>query len=157
MKRILILLIFSIFAVNCSKNSNKFGKLKINYRIVKLDERGNYELRWKDTLGKKNGYTKFNRPFELWTVLWDKNNDTIGKYSGFGAPQKSTDFYTTDSVIKIDFKLGVNYFYQGYFNKTDEEKKQLWNKNLKRITKYKPVFIDLNNLKKDIPLILEPK
>ncbi|MCD7900566.1 MAG: hypothetical protein LUH22_12050 [Bacteroides sp.] len=106
---ILLLILFS-----CGQESNSKEKIKLTFQVN--HERGNwYSIHWKDTLGKGDGYheddlTFIKRPKEIWCVITDLQNDTLGYYQGMSTAQTFAYFHTTDTVVILNFMTGLNLF-----------------------------------------------
>ena len=159
-KTILIILIISFFTISCNEKpqAEKFNSLGINFRIIPEYNDGTYYVEWKDTLGQKNGFDQFNRPLEVWCIVKNLTNDTIGYYKGLSTPQKMSYFTTTDSIVSLEFKVGINTFSEVYYNQSEKENKKLWNFNAQRMTDFEPIELNIKrDLRKEQNIVLNKK
>ena len=114
--RIIIILLFNLTLFGCdtlngSKELNT-KKIQLSYEIIPEDyDRNLYYVNWNDTLGLSEGYLpeKFlKRPKELWCFITNKRNDTLGYYKGLSMPQSFAGFQTTDTIVTLNFMIGLN-------------------------------------------------
>lgn len=110
----LLLVVLALLAFACKEAHMEHGKIKMNltYEIIQENLKNNlYVLKWKDTLGLSKGYLPnnyFNRPKEVWCIITEKENDTIGYYCGSSMPRSYCYFTPTDSLVTLKFMVGFN-------------------------------------------------
>lgn len=143
-KKILLLtLLFQLISCDNISRNNKINSLGINFKIFPEFDDGTYYIKWKDTLGQKNGFDQFNRPIEIWCVITNTKNDTIGYYKGLSTPQKMAYFTTKDSIINLDFKVGINFFSEIYYGNSEKNNRKLWDLNVSKMTSFETIELDL--------------
>jgi len=117
-KTILILSITTIIASSCGQKSNLINhsksKIELAFEVTPDDfERGLYNVEWKDTLGQSEGYQDdnlINRPKEIWCVITNYHNDTLGYYRGLSTAQTFAGFQSKDTIVILNFMIGLNFF-----------------------------------------------
>ena len=89
-------------------------KMEIEVHL-EFEPRG-YFISWNDTLCsefKSDWNYLQNRPYELYCHILNQERDTLGYYRGLSSPRQFTYFKTktnTDSIIDIEFSVGINHF-----------------------------------------------
>lgn len=160
----IIVILLSITFINCKHNetsANNYPKeIRLTYQVVPEDpERGWYYVEWKDTLGLAEGYLDadfLKRPKEIWCVITNKKNDTLGYYRGRSMAQTFADFISTDTIVTLNFMTGMNLFSDKSF-KTETE----WGNHIKQNRlpiKYEPIEINIQrDLRKEFEVVLKEK
>jgi len=158
MKRLIyiqvVLLFLTIIGCKSSINSksNFNERMKLTYQIIPEDE-DLYYVEWKDTLGLNDGYHKdvlnwIKRPKETWCIITNEKADTLGYYLGLSTAQSFAYFKTTDSIIILNFMIGLNFFSDIFDNQTtlvDHQKAAQEYLNRHGLPlKYRPLKINLN-------------
>jgi len=164
---IAIILILTFYSCNESPNkiqNNELSddvktKMNISFEIHPEDyENKSYSIVWYDTLGLSEGYLPENiieRPKEIKCMITNKDNDTLGYYKGSSMAQTYMYFNTNDSIINLNFMIGLNLIPKKI--KTEKEKIDYLKKNIIPI-KFKPIEINLNkDLSKKIEVELIQK
>ena len=117
-----LLTIFGL--VSCGQNSTSTvrpkSKMKFTFEVIPEDyEKKLYFVEWNDTLGLSEGYYGDNlikRPKEIWCVITNQNKDTLGYYCGLSTAQTFADFKTNDSIVTLNFMVGLNFFTDKFEN-----------------------------------------
>jgi len=146
------------FIISCSEKPTpkKIKELPIKFTIVPETNDGLYYVAWKDTLGQSNGYDQFNRPIELWCIIRNQKNDTIGYYKGLSTAQKLAYFETNDTIVTLEFKTGMNFFSEVYNGSSEKRNKNLWDYNIQKMTDFKPIKLNiLKELRQEQTIMLE--
>ena len=162
-----ILILISILSTGCIKNENKehssIDKMGLAIEIIPDFGDTGYSISWKDTLCSefKNEWNYLDlRPYELYCYITNRNNDTLGYYRGLSTPRQFTYFDTkseVDSIIKIDFSVGINHFSEFLAKQTPEYIDQFNHRNKERIV-FEKVEFNLNrDLRKKVSLELARK
>lgn len=114
-----ITILFSLLLfINCKQNrvttDETKQKIKLSFQIIPEDfDKGLYYVEWEDTLGLSEGYLEGDfakRPKEIWCVITNDRNDTLGYYRGLSTAQTFSPFQSIDSVVILNFMIGVNFF-----------------------------------------------
>ena len=87
---IVLLLFTTIVGCKFLKNQDNIEKteMRLSFQVIPEDyERNIYSIEWNDTLGFSEGYMKnkikwLKRPQEVWCIITNKSNDTLGYYQG---------------------------------------------------------------------------
>lgn len=147
MSRLIYFILFFFF-IFCGCNQTKTidnKNLKLSFTISPED--GNwYYIEWEDTLGLSEGYISdsmsfIKRPKEVWCIVTSLSNDTLGYYKGLSTAQTFTYFQSIDSIVNLNFMIGLNFFSDRLDNATSKEcYKNLLNKPIS----FKPVTVNLN-------------
>ena len=109
-----MLLILTLFGCNQNNGSTETMKTKIQltYEVIPEDyDRNLYYVNWIDTLGLGEGYLPdklLERPKEIWCIISNKESDTLGHYTGLSMAQTFAYFQTTDSIVTLNFMIGLN-------------------------------------------------
>lgn len=151
-----ILVLFTIPGVGCSKHVSpeKLNVDKMNLGIKIVPEFGDngYSLSWNDTLCSAFKF-EWNylqlRPYELYCYITNNNQDTLGYYRGLSTPRQFAYFETKireDSIINVDFSIGINHFSEFLSEQTPKYINQFNENNKERIVFERLVF----NLNKDV-------
>ena len=155
-KTSLIFIFFILLSCKKEKTITEKVRTKIEYELVP-EALNQYSVNWNDTLGKSEGYLpeKFlMRPKEIKCVITNDKNDTLGYYKGLSMAQSFAYFHTTDSIVNLNFMIGLNMFsdkFQG------EEGKKYWESN-RKIINFKPIRLSLkSSLRKKTEVELEEK
>jgi hypothetical protein len=154
-KRIDIAILLIIALLGC-KETNKPIKSKIllKYEIIPEDfERNLYYVDWTDTLGLCEGYLpekSLQRPKEMWCLVTNSKNDTLGYYHGRSMAQTYCYFQAIDSIITLNFMIGLNMFSDKFENDTAGAK-AYWEAN-KTPIEFEPIMV---NLKSDLRKVRE--
>lgn len=160
--------LFIIILVGCNNKSKLNNKInmKISFEVIPEDyERNLYTVNWTDTLGKKEGYidNKFTkRPQEVWCIITNKKQDTLGYYKGLSTVQTYASFQTKDTTITLNFIIGLNMFnnkFDTIQNMADYEKTvNNYLKSHRLPLKFEPIYINLNtDLRKQFNLELKER
>ncbi|MEP2278252.1 hypothetical protein [Maribacter sp.] len=124
-------------------------------------EPGGYVISWNDTLCSEfnsDGNYLQKRPYELYCHIFNKEKDTLGYYRGLSSPRQFTYFQTkenTDSIIDLEFSVGINYFSEFLAEQSEDYINNL-NKKFEERIEFKPIRVDLKtdlNKKLEIELI----
>ena len=113
---ILLLLVLTLLGCKQLKTSTEKTpeKMRLTFQIIpENQDRNLYYVEWKDTLGKSEGYLPDNilkRPKEIWCIVTNTSNDTLGHYTGLSTAQTFSYFQSNDSVVTLNFKVGLNIF-----------------------------------------------
>ena len=116
MKAFLIAItIIGVFGCNNSvKNDLSQKEMELTFYIYPEDISNNsFVIEWQDTLGIDLGYKDFKlnkRPQEVWCVLTNSKQDTLGYYRGRSTPDQYCFFESTDSIVNLNFMIGANFF-----------------------------------------------
>jgi hypothetical protein len=144
-----IFLFLILLSCNSRNPANKSKeKINLTFQIIPEDyEKNWYVVEWKDTLGIKQGYNVIERPKEIWCIITNRSNDTLGYYRGQSTAQTFAYFQPTDSIVTLNFMIGLTLFRSA---KSLELKQDL--------ICFEPVEINLNtDLKKEFEMILKEK
>lgn len=120
--------------------------MKLAFEVIPEDyDRNLYYVNWQDTVGESEGYLPakmLKRPKEIWCVITNKNNDTLGHYTGRSMAQTTAYFQTTDTVVILNFMIGLNMF----SDKLDDEKtgREYWEAN-KTPIEFKPIHFNMKS------------
>jgi len=129
MKRItyILITIFLLSILGCksavNSENNAKERMRLEFRVIHEDDKRNlYYVEWKDTLGVGVGYHEdllkwLKRPKETWCIITNANSDTLGYYYGLSTAQSFANFQSTDSVINLNFMIGLNFFSDLFENK----------------------------------------
>lgn len=132
------------------------AKMKISFEIIPEDENLHlYTIDWEDTIGLSEGYgnNKIKRPQETWCFITNSHNDTFGYYYGMSTAQTFAGFQTTDSIIKVRFMTGFNFF-SDRFDEPKEAFDYAFDHHLPVV--YQPLQINLKtDLRKKKVLVLQ--
>ena len=119
--------------------------------IVPEDFNGGYSIAWNDSLCAKFISTASNflqqRPYELNCYITDRNNDTLGYYGPQSSQQQFAYFSTinkSDSIVNLNFKIGINPFSTFLENQSEEYIKKFIELNEKQIV-FKPIQLKLSS------------
>jgi len=135
--------------------------MKMEIELIPENFNGGYSISWNDSLCAEFISTKLNflqkRPYELNCYITDRNNDTLGYYGPQSFQQQFTYFSTInklDSVVNLNFKIGINPFSTFLENQSKEYIKKFNEVNEKQIF-FEPIQLKLSSeLKKtEIELI----
>ena len=133
--------------------------MQVSFQIVPEDiSRKWYSLSWEDTLGLSEGYlpeNQYRRPKELWCVVTNTNQDTLGYYTGLSTAMSFCNFQSDDSLIQLNFSIGWSMFQSKEHYFSEEEIKEI----LKEYPiEFKPIVLHLDTcIRRDITVILEEK
>jgi hypothetical protein len=158
MKTIHLIILLSL-SIGCSETEKTKEQIQlgINFIIVPENDIGGYHVEWKDTLGLSQNYGTHQRPLELWCIVKNEENDTLGYYKGLSTPQRFTYFITQDSIVYLEFKRAANFWSDMYHGKSEKENKKLWEKNAK-IIDFDPVSVNIKkDLRKEFEVVLKEK
>lgn len=88
--------------------------MRLTFEVIPEDyERHVYVVDWKDTLGLSEGYqgkSFVKRPKEVWCVITNTENDTLGYYKGLSTAWTFSGFQSNDTIIYLNFMIGLNIF-----------------------------------------------
>ncbi|MCX2681418.1 hypothetical protein OOZ15_15800 [Galbibacter sp. EGI 63066] len=152
----LILLMFGCKETNKQDKS----KIQLKYEIIPEDyDRNLYYVNWTDTLGLSEGYLPnkiLKRPKEIWCFVTNQENDTLGYYKGLSMAQTFCYFQTTDSIVTLNFMIGLNMFPDKFENDSTGAK-AYWEVN-KTPIEFEPIKINIKNgLRKEFEVELNEK
>jgi hypothetical protein len=111
-----LLIVFGLFSCGQKNNSanNTKSKMRLTFELIPEDlDRSLYYIEWKDTLGQAEGYQRNNllkRPKEVWCIITNDSKDTLGCYKGLSTAQTFTGFQSKDTIVILNFMIGLNYF-----------------------------------------------
>ena len=117
-QQLYISLLIVLGLVNCGQKRNSTdnpaSRLKLTFEVIPEDyEKHFYSIEWKDTLGQSEGYIGnkwFTRPKEIWCIITNHQNDTLGYYRGLSTAQTFAYFQSTDTLVTLNFMIGLNFF-----------------------------------------------
>ena len=156
-------LIFILLLFGCGQTNKSFDKTKVKiklvYEVIPEDyDRKLYSISWQDTLGKSEGYLPkkiLRRPKEIWCFVTNKKMDTLGYYKGLSTAQTFAYFQTTDTIVILNFKAGLNIFSDKFDN--DKEGKKHWDTN-KTSAEFEPIDFNIKTgLRKKFEIELTEK
>jgi hypothetical protein len=163
-----ILLLLLLLGCGQTKRPTDKTTMKFTYQIVPEDyDRNLYYVDWSDTLGQSDGYLQnkvnwLKRPKEIWCIITNKNNDTLGYYRGLSTAQSIAYFQSTDTIVTLNFMIGLNFFSDQFENMETREahEKAAWDYSM--TNKLPIVFesIDINiktDLRKEFEVKLKEK
>lgn len=111
-----IALSIMLVLISCGQQNNTEKKsrstLRLTFEVIP-EGTASYSIQWKDTLGQAEGYTGskwLTRPKEIWCVITNLRDDTLGYYKGLSTAQSFTYFDSTDSLVQLNFMVGLNFF-----------------------------------------------
>lgn len=162
--------LFPVLFVSC-RQSQPCGddvkrEMSLTFELIPEDsDRGWYTVSWEDTLGLSEGYSNsdfIERPQEVWCVITNKKNDTLGYYRGVSTARTFAYFISMDTIVTLNFQTGINCFSDKF---ADVDDKSDWWKQVKKYAKtnslpieYEPVDIDLRtDLRKKFDTVLKEK
>jgi hypothetical protein len=170
--RIYIVLFFLTVIYGCkfqgkSENIEK-TKMSLSFQIIPEDyERNIYSIEWNDTLGLSEGYMKnkikwLKRPQEVWCIITNRNNDTLGYYQGLSTAQTFTYFQTTDTTVILNFMIGLNFFTDKHEDVIDKDAylkvAQDYSKEHNLPIEFEPIEFDMKTeLRQDFKIELKQK
>jgi hypothetical protein len=168
--RFYISLLIIIGLLSCGKRTNPVdnskSRMKLNFQVIPEDyEKHFYTVEWKDTLGQSEGYVGhkwFTRPKEIWCVLTNHKNDTLGYYMGLSTAQTFASFQSTDTLVTLNFMIGLNFFSDKFGSGKDmfefeNNAKEYSNDNRLPIV-FKPIQLNLKtDLQKNYDIELKEK
>lgn len=121
-----LLTLFVILTYSCV--DQKRSKLNLTFKISP-ESSDTYIIQWYDTLGLSEGYTDIQsirfikRPKEIWCFITNIHNDTLGYYQGLSTANTFTYFNSNDSIIILNFMVGLNPFSDYHINDANERKR----------------------------------
>ena len=149
--RLLCIIVISSIFVSCSNKTEQqeFKDLTLNLEITPEFKNGGFSISWDDTLGSKFSKSKRYleiRPLELYCYIQNKNSDTLGYYKGLSSPRQWTYFQTkdNDSIIYLNFSIGINHFSTHLANQTEEYINNFNNK-LSTRPNFKTIKLNINS------------
>ena len=146
--------------------NNSKSRLKLSFEVIPEDyEKHFYSVEWKDTLGQSEGYKGnkwFTRPKEIWCVVTNYKNDTLGYYTGLSTAQTSAWFQTTDTLVTLNFMVGLNFFSDKFGSGKDmlefENNARKYSKDNKLPIVFEPIQLNLKtDLQKNYDIELKEK
>ncbi len=152
---LLIVLGFVSCVQKSNSTNNTKSKLKLTFEVIPEDfENHSYSIEWKDTLGQSEGYIGnkwFKRPKEIWCIITNHQNDTLGYYRGLSTAQTFTYFQSTDTIVTLNFMIGLNFFSDKFGSGEDmvefENNAKQYSKDNRMPIVFEPIQL---NLKKDL-------
>ena len=160
-RRIFIVILVVVAFFGCKQTSSpEKTKIQLKYEIIPEDyERNLYYVDWTDTLGLSEGYLPdkiLKRPKEIWCLVTNNQNDTLGYYHGLSMAQTFCYFQTTDSIVNLNFMIGLNMFPDKFENDTAGAK-AYWETN-KIPIEFEPVNVNIKyELRKEFEIELNEK
>lgn len=139
--------------------------MKLTFEVVPEDfERNFFYVEWEDTLGMSENNQDdriLNRRKEVWCVITDEKGNTVGDYKGLSTAQTFADFESKDTIVTLNFMIGLNLFSEKFENekmmKRGGQMIQYYLKNELPV-RFKPIKINLKNgLRKKHKVELEEK
>lgn len=79
----------------------------LNYKNTELKW---YSIYWQDTLGVKQGFSPYNRPYEL-KIIVRSRDAIVGRYTGLSTQMTYCNFITNAKKVTIHFWMDKNQFY----------------------------------------------
>ena len=163
-----ITIIILLFLISCRQTDHSAEKVKtkLTYEVFPEEhERKLYTIQWKDTLGQKEGYVEgkwLKRPKEIWCIVTNNNNDTLDYYMGLSTAQNFLTFESSDTIITLNFMIGLNFFSDKFGSGKDMTEFQ---NNAKQYSKenrlpiaFKPIILNLKtDLRKKYNIELKEK
>ncbi len=154
--RTIIATFLLICFINCNRNDKtkkpEKASLKIAIEVIPEND-SSYSISWEDTIGQSKGYNLLNRPFEVWCILKDTKN-IVGYYKGLSTPSNFTYFTTKDSLIKVTFMIGPNFFSNII---SEEERKNIYERKV-NVMEFNPINLNIkNDLRKTLKFIIMEK
>lgn len=168
MKRLFYILLIVLGLASCRQKSNSTDnsktKLKLTFEVIPEDyEKHFYSITWQDTLGLSEGYIDhkwFSRPKEIWCVIVNQQNDTLGYYTGLSTAQSFAYFESTDTLVTLNFMVGLNFFSDKFGSGNDmaafENNARQYSKENRLPISFEPIILNLKTdlqKKNDIELI----
>lgn len=134
--------------------------IQITYEIIPEDyEQNHFTVKWKDTLGLGEGYLPekfFSRPKEIWCNVTNRENDTLGYYKGMSMPHDYCDFKTTDTLVTLNFMIGLNILPEKFENDTTGATEYI--KANQNPVEFKPIEVNMNtDLRQSFTIELKEK
>lgn len=131
------------------------SRMQISFDVVPEDyERNLYSVEWKDTLGQAEGYQGakiLKRPKEVWCVITNDHKDTLGYYKGLSTAQTFTGFQSKDTIVTLNFMIGLNFFTDKFDNGQSMADYEKAARNYSKDNKLPIVFEPIQlNLKTDL-------
>lgn len=142
------------------------SKLKLSFNVLPEDLEGDiYSIQWTDTLGQSEGYDSkrfIKRPKEVWCVVTNEKKDTLGYYRGLSTAQDFVQFQSIDTVVILNFMIGLNFFSDKFGDGDNmeayEKAAQDYSRENRLPVVFKPVPINLRTgLEKQHHMVLEEK
>ena len=136
------------------------AKNQLKYKIISEDYGRNlYYVEWTDTLGLSEGYLPdkiLKRPKEIWCFVTNNQNDTLGYYHGLSMAQTFCYFQTTDSIVTLNFMIGLNMFPDKFENDTTGAK--AYQEANKTPIEFEPIEVNIKtDLRKEFEVELYEK
>lgn len=160
-KRLDILILMILIISGCKETSKPDkSKIQLKYEIFPEDyDRNLYYVDWTDSLGLSEGYLPdkiLKRPKEIWCFVTNNQNDTLGYYYGLSMAQTFCYFQTTDSIVTLNFMIGLNMFPEKFENDTLGAK-AYWEAN-KTPIEFEPIEVNIKtDLRKEFEVELNEK
>ncbi|MFC0879011.1 hypothetical protein ACE01N_20620 [Saccharicrinis sp. FJH2] len=156
---ILILLIMMLFGCKETSKPDK-TRIQLKYEIIPEDyDRNLYYVDWTDTLGLSEGYLPdkiLKRPKEIWCFVTNNQKDTLGYYHGLSMAQTFCYFQTTDSIVTLNFMIGLNMFPDKFEKDTTGAKAYLEANKIP--IEFKPIKVNIKTeLRKEFEVELNEK
>jgi hypothetical protein len=154
-----------LIGVSCSNRPYTIDEknIPIQLEIIPEDGNGGYALLWNDSLCPSfldSSQFLAERPYELYCFVTNSNNDTLGRYTGLSSPRQFTYFQvnpTTDSLINIPFRVGINHFSR-YLQQQSKSYIRKFNQNNTLPVVFETVTLNLNDVKrKKLNIVLQRK
>lgn len=161
-----ILILFFISGCRQTDNSSEKVKTRLTFEVYPEDyERKLYTLQWKDTLGQKEGYVDnkwLKRPKEIWCIVTNSKKDTLDYYMGLSMAQDFLTFASNDSIITLNFMIGLNFFSDKFGSgenmKEFENNARQYSKDNRLPIVFEPIVLSLNtDLRKKYDIELKEK
>lgn len=155
-----------MFGCGRSNQSTEKVNTKLTFEVFPEDyERKLYTVQWKDTLGQKEGYVDdkwLKRPKEIWCIVTNNKNDTLDNYMGLSTAQDFLTFESSDTIITLNFMIGLNFFSDKFGSGKDmvefENNARQYSKKNKLPIKFEPITLNLRtDLRKKYDIELKEK
>ncbi|WP_158638319.1 hypothetical protein [Panacibacter ginsenosidivorans] len=129
-------------------------KIKLTFEVIPEDyDKNLFYVEWTDTLGQGKGYSIIKRPEELQCIIKNRQQDTLGYYIGLSTPQTFAFFQTTDTIITINFKIGINIFSEVFYSNDNIRREYLKKDSVPK--ELEPITINIKtDLRKKITVVL---
>lgn len=149
----LLSILFCVVVAGCTTKTHSTEKEKLKLQIqiipegITNDSIPYHALWWK--IPEESDTTLFRDvkdPEEIWCIILNSGQDTLGYYMGRSTPMPFTYFNATDSIIHIRFMIGVNFFSEAI--KTEAEYEKLI-KQIEKPIEFEPIEVNINQHLRD--------
>lgn len=147
MKYISLVILTLSFCIGCTKEKKPSEKEKLSIQVQIIPEGvvndiPYHALWWEVTNTKDSSHFKtIKDPEEIWCVILNSRQDTLGYYTGGSTPMPFTYFNAADSIINIQFMIGIDFF-SSAIKEEEDYKKYL--EQIETPIEFEPVEININ-------------